>query len=87
MPTSECPKSGTVSAALALRGKSYGNNILDWVCTVALSATAMSLLDGPIIGSPAALASFGLMKAPVQPEFHTALGTFVTSKALSILPT
>ena len=55
MPTSEFPKSGTVSAALALRGKSYGNNVLDWACTVALSATAMSLLDGSSIGSPAEL--------------------------------
>ena len=53
MPTSECPKAGTVSATFALRGKSYGNNVLDWACTVALSATAMSLLDGPSIGSPA----------------------------------
>ena len=70
MHTSEFPKSVTVSAALALRGKSYGNNILDWVCTVALSATAMSLLDGPSIGSPAALAYFGLMKAPEQQQLR-----------------
>ena len=87
MPTSECPNSGTVSAALELRGKSYGNNVLDWACNVALSATAMSLLDGPSIGSPAALAYFCLLKAPVQPESHTALGTFVTYKDFSILPT
>ena len=87
MPTSECPKSGTISAALALRGKSYGINVLGWACTVASSATAMSYLDGPSIGSPDALASFGLMKAPVQPESHIALGTFVTFKSFSILPT
>ena len=42
MPTSECPKAGTVSAAIVWRGKSYSNNVLDWFFTVALSATAMN---------------------------------------------
>ena len=78
-PIIELPKLGMTSPSISLGGKLYGIRFLCEEWMKLLSSTAIFFLDVPIVGSPASLESFVVMKRPVAPMSKIPMATRVWS--------